>query len=85
MAASQSPAFPIGISLGAPGPSLVPQMNVGVPGAMARLQLTQQQSIEKTRISMCVYKGKFHNFPKYNIYFLKCLLSVILIYILNKY
>ncbi|XP_066906424.1 CCR4-NOT transcription complex subunit 1 isoform X2 [Halyomorpha halys] len=48
IAASQSPAFPI-MPLGAPGPSLVPQ--VGIPAAMARLQLTQQQQpIEKTRI-----------------------------------
>lgn len=48
IAASQSPAFPI-IPLGAPGPSIVPQV-AGIPAAMARLQLAQQpQTIEKTR------------------------------------
>ena len=48
IAASQSPAFPI-MPLGAPGPSLVPQ--VGIPQAMARLQLTQQpQPLGPTRL-----------------------------------
>ncbi|XP_014252247.1 CCR4-NOT transcription complex subunit 1 isoform X3 [Cimex lectularius] len=51
MAASQSPAFPI-MPLGAPGPSLVPQVGVNVPATMARLQLAQQQQpLEKTKIS----------------------------------
>ncbi|CAB0005984.1 unnamed protein product [Nesidiocoris tenuis] len=54
MAASQSPAYSM-MPLGAPGPSLVPQVGVGVPAAMARLQPLpqpqQQQPIEKNRLS----------------------------------
>ncbi|KAL1130932.1 hypothetical protein AAG570_012173 [Ranatra chinensis] len=50
MTASQSPAFPM-MPLSATGPSIIPQVGVSVPGAMTRLQITQQQPIEKNRMA----------------------------------
>lgn len=73
--ASQSPAYPM-MPLGAPGPSLVPQVGVGVPAAMARLQPLpqQQQPIEKNRL--CKLEVTVHTEINYSIRF-ACLYSCV--------